>query len=70
MEWPKRPPRDLDYRLQQVLSWRNHGPIEVYAAFAEWCEKHGVKPPDLSATQADESRTIYENLDQGQRNDG
>jgi hypothetical protein len=71
MEWPKRPPRDLDYRLQQVLSWRNHGPIEVYAVFAEWCEKHGVEPPNLPpGGQDDASKTIYEDLDRGTRNDG
>jgi hypothetical protein len=61
MRWPSTPPDDLRYRLEQVLSWRSFGPVEVYAVFAEWCEQHGVEPPEAPSGQK-VSRTIYEDL--------
>lgn len=46
-KWPATPSEDLRHRLEEVLSWRSFGPVEVYAAFAEWCEEQGVEPPEI-----------------------
>jgi hypothetical protein len=44
--WPPSCPEDLRYHLETVLGFRSYGPQEVYGAFKEWAEKHGVPAPE------------------------
>jgi hypothetical protein len=62
MKWPHTPSDDLRHRLEEVLSWRSFGPVEVYAVFAEWCEENGVEPPEAAPRMMGGANTIYENL--------
>lgn len=43
--WPNSCPPDLREELERVLGWRSHGPAELWGAFKEWAERHGVEPP-------------------------
>ena len=65
MRRPATPTDDLRHRLEEILSFRAFGPVEVYAVFAEWCEENGVEPPrENGVNSADSSKTIYEDLSQ------
>jgi hypothetical protein len=58
MKWPHTPSDDLRHGLEEVLSWRSFGPVEVYAVFAEWCEENGVEPPDGTPPQMGAVKTV------------
>jgi hypothetical protein len=44
--WPRTCPPDLRRRFEEVLSWRSHGPAELWGAVEEWLTLHGVEAPD------------------------
>jgi hypothetical protein len=46
MPWPHSIPAGLRNRLAEVLSFRNHGPAEVWGAVRDWLEENGVEMPE------------------------
>jgi hypothetical protein len=63
MSWPQTPPDDLHYALATVLSYRSKGPVDVYAAFREWAERHGLPAPQGAWTKQAPILPIYEDLE-------
>lgn len=46
MPWPHSFPASLRPRLEEVLSFRNHGPAEVWGPVRDWLEANGVEMPE------------------------
>ena len=63
MTWPHNPPDDLRYALETVLSYRSKGPVDLYAAFRDWAERHGVEPPAGAWRPGERLQPIYEDLE-------
>lgn len=62
MDWPHNPPDDLRYALETVLSYRSKGPVDLYAVFRDWAERHGVAPPGGAWRPGERLPQIYEDL--------
>lgn len=45
-DWPQTVPADLRPRLEEVLSYRSHGPAELWGVVREWLAEHAVEPPE------------------------
>lgn len=63
MTWPHNPPDDLRYALETVLSYRSKGPVDLYAVFRDWAERHGVAPPRGAWRPGERLPQIYEDLE-------
>lgn len=46
MPWPHSIPAGLRNRLAEVLSFRNHGPAEIWGVVRDWMEENGVEMPE------------------------
>lgn len=46
-DWPNTIPEDLREPLANALSYKYHGPPELWSAFREWLIKHGVEAPEM-----------------------
>lgn len=45
-KWPQSCPEDLRPKLKNVLSYRDHGPAEIWGEVREWLIAHGVEAPE------------------------
>lgn len=57
MPWPHTIPEGLRNRLAEVLSFRNHGPAEVWGAVRDWLVENGVEMPDHIRPEAGPGET-------------